>query len=145
MKTAKAKPKRTAVQMGILFTAIFFIGIGIAKQEYLEVSACVSRAGKWLCGRLSKRYYFYREKQGDLCSCTKLLFVSRCFGRLSNWFSPGGDWRQKASFSFLCIGDADAVWNCAGAAGLRFAVPVWSGTGFAVSDSNTESASTQKD
>ena len=58
---------------------------------------------------------------------------------------PGGDWRQKASFSFLCIGDADAVWNCAGAAGLRFAVPVWSGTGFAVSDSNTESASTQKD
>ncbi|MCI9033213.1 MAG: hypothetical protein HFJ08_03985 [Lachnospiraceae bacterium] len=37
MKTAKAKPKRTAVQMGILFTAIFFIGIGIAKQEYLEV------------------------------------------------------------------------------------------------------------
>lgn len=37
MKTAKTKPNRVAVQMGILFTAIFFIGIGIAKQEYLEV------------------------------------------------------------------------------------------------------------
>lgn len=37
MKTVKAKSKRAAVQMGVLFTAVCFIGIGIAKQEYLEV------------------------------------------------------------------------------------------------------------
>lgn len=37
MKTAKTKPNRATVQIGILFTALFFIGIGIAKQEYLEV------------------------------------------------------------------------------------------------------------
>lgn len=37
MKTAKAKQKRTIVQLGVLLTAFFLIGIGIAKQEYLEV------------------------------------------------------------------------------------------------------------
>ena len=81
-------------------------------------------------------------KSGD--KSKKRISFQRCC-QLVSAVLVNGYVGPEATFSFLCIGDADAVWNCAGAAGLRFAVPVWSGTGFAVSDSNTESASTQKD
>ena len=37
MRTRKAEAQRAVVQIGVLLISVFFIGIGIAKQEYLEV------------------------------------------------------------------------------------------------------------
>ena len=87
---------------------------------------------KQLSGRICTGKDLPGAVEKTLSSGIKLLFMPRCVRFLSDWRIADRPWRDSASFSLLCIGSFDALWDYYGAAGLWSLMSFWVCAGFAV-------------